>query len=102
MKFKNTPKNGLKISISLSIIILIILIIVNIIPNETDKIKYGFLIEEGKTPIWKIICYVILVILAIIEFIVNIIMCRCQQCGKYISMNIHTEYCPYCSKKLDE
>lgn len=101
MKIKNTPKTGLKISIILLIIALIILVIVNIIPNGTENTQYGFTIKEGKLPIWKIICYGIVILITIINFIVTVIMCRCKQCGKYIMMNIHTEYCPYCSKKID-
>lgn len=101
MKFNNTPKNGLKISIILLAIIVIMIIIVNVLPNHPDKIEYGLVIEEGKMPIWKTICYAIILLLSILEFIINRVMCRCKQCRKHIRMNIHTEYCPYCSKKLD-
>ena len=103
MKFKNNPRNGVKISICISIIMLIILVIVDIIPNESEKSIYGLVIDEGETNIWKIICYVIIVILAILNLIVNLVMCRCKKCGKYISsINIDMRYSPYCSKRLDE
>lgn len=102
MKFKNTPQNGVKISICILILILILLAIVKIFPNKGVQIKYGLKIDDGVPSIWKIICYVIIVILFIAEFIISRIMCRCKQCGKYISMDIHKKYCPYCSKNLDE
>ena len=47
MKFKNTPKNGVKISICILIIILLLLAIVKIFPNEGVQIKYGFKIDNG-------------------------------------------------------
>ena len=102
MKFKNTPKNGVKISICILIIILLLLAIVKIFPNEGVQIKYGFKINNGVEQLWKKILYIIIVILSVLEFIIVRTMCRCNQCGKYISMNINTKYCPYCSKKLDE
>lgn len=101
-KIKKTPKSGLKISLILIIIILILLAIVNFVPNEGIQIKYGFKIDNGTVPVWKKVCQIVIVILCIVEFWVTRIMFRCQQCKKYISMNIHTEYCPYCSKKIED
>jgi hypothetical protein len=83
-------------------IVLLILLIIQIVPNGTDVRKYGFILEKGKIPLWKDICLIIAVILFIANFFVCRIMCRCKHCGKYISMNIHTEYCEYCSKKIEE
>ena len=101
-KIKKTPKNGIKISIILLIIILILLVIVNIAPNEEVQIKYGFKIDNGTLPIWKIVCHILIAILIIVEILVTRVMCRCQHCKKYIFMNIHTKYCPYCSKKIEK
>lgn len=101
-KIKKTPKNGLKISLILVIIILILLAIVNFIPDEGIKTEYGFKIDNGTIPVWKKVCQIIIVILCILELIVTRVMCKCQQCKKYVVMNIHTEYCPYCSKKIED
>lgn len=103
MNFKiKKPNNGIKISIVLLITILLLIIIVNIVPNNDVKIEYGFKVDNGILPLWKILCYILIVILFIAEIIVTRIMCRCPKCQKYILMNIHTKYCPYCSTKIDE
>lgn len=102
LKIRKTPKNAMKISIILLIIISVLLIIVNIIPNNKIQIQYGFKMDNGYTPIWKIVCYIIILLLSIVEIIITRIMCRCEKCKKYIFMNIHTEYCPYCSKKIED
>ena len=109
MKMKNNAKNGVLIIIALAVIALIMLLIVNIIPNvdinklsEAEKLEYKIGAYKGETPLWKIICYIIVGILIVIATIVDFIMCRCHYCGKHINcMNIFTKYCPYCSKSLD-
>lgn len=100
-KLPKDPKKGVIISIFILVIILSLLAIVRFTPNSTDKIEYGLKIE-GPTPLWKIICYVIIAILVIAECFINRKMCRCPNCHKYISMNINMEYCPYCSENLDK
>lgn len=104
MKLKNSPRNGLKISICILIIILIILFIINIIPDESEILKYGFKVKNNdKIPIWKIIGYIIIGILSIIEVIVDLVMCRCKYCKKHIKyMDIFMNYCPYCSKGFND
>lgn len=109
MRFRNNARTGVLIGISIIIVILIILLIINIIPdvdyntlNMTDKMMYDMGVYEGKTPTWKNICMIILCVLSVLEIIVNVVMCRCNYCGRYIiSMNIFMKYCPYCSKSLD-
>lgn len=109
MKVKNNVKIGLLISIILVCAALIIYLVVTFIPDidvntlsETDKILYELGAYEGKTPMWKIICYILATILLVISGIVDLVMCRCHYCGKHIQyMNILVKYCPYCSKSIE-
>lgn len=109
MKIRNNARNGVLISIVILVVALTILLIVNSIPNvdintltETNKLKYNLGINKGDTPIWKIVCYIIVCILLVISIIVDFVMCRCHCCGRHIHhMDIFTKYCPYCSKSLD-
>ena len=71
MKIKNTPKNGLKLSIFIAILMLIIFLITSIIPNQSEEVIGGFVFKE-KTPIWKIVCYIISAILFIFYFVINL------------------------------
>ena len=92
------------------VIALTIFLVVSIFPNvdintlsTTDKLMYDLGIYEAKTPIWKVICYIIASILGLIAMIVEFVMCRCPNCRKYIfGINIFTNYCPYCSKNLNK
>ena len=105
----NNARNGLLISIVIVIIALVILVMVNSIPdvdisvlNSTDRLKYDLGVYETEKPIWKVICYTISGVLLVLSIIINLLMCRCQCCGRHINcMNIFTMYCPYCGKSLD-
>lgn len=109
MKIINSARKGLLISIAILVIALVILIIVNSIPNvdtntfsTTDKLKYSLSVYKNETPIWKIVCYIIVGLLIVLSTIISFIMCRCHFCGRHIHyMNIFTMYCPYCGKSLD-
>ena len=109
MKFRKTAKNGLSICSTISLIALILLLITNIIPNvdyktlnTADKMLYDIGVYEGKTPLWKKICNIILLVLFILNTIIDLVMCRCNYCGRYIKFNNSMKYCPYCSKDLDK
>ena len=109
MKFRKTAKNGLSICATLSLIALTLLFIINIIPNVdpdtlniTDRFEYDMGVYEGETPLWKKICNIILLVLFILNAIIDLVMCRCNYCGRYIRFNNSMKYCPYCSKDLDK
>ena len=109
MEFRKTAKNGLSICATLSLIALTLLLIINIIPNVdpdtlniTDRFEYDMEVYEGKTPLWKKICYILLLVLFILNAIIDLVMCRCNYCGRYIRFNNSMKYCPYCSKYLDK
>lgn len=109
MKIGNSARNGLLISIAILAVALVILIIVNSVPNadintldSTYKLQYDLGINKEETPIWKIVCYIIIGLLIVISMIIDFVMCRCHCCGRHIRlMNIFTMYCPYCGKSLD-
>ena len=109
MKIKNNARKGLLISIIILVIALSILIIVNTIPNanigvlnSTDNLKYDLGTYKVETPIWKVVCYIIVGMLLILSTIINFVMCRCHSCRRHIHlMNIFTMNCPYCGKSLD-
>lgn len=109
MKFRKTAKTGLSICSTISLIALILLLITNIIPNvdyktlnTADKMMYDIGVYKGEPPLWKNICYIILLILFLVFTITDFIMSRCNYCGKYIRFNNSMKYCPYCSKELDK
>lgn len=109
MKIRNNARNGLLISIVILVVALVILIIVNSIPNadintlsSINKLQYDLGVNKGDTPIWKIVCYIIVGVLLVLHTIVHFVICRCHSCGRHIHyMSIFTMYCPYCSKSLD-
>lgn len=109
MKIRNSARSGIWISIIILIIALSILLMLDSVPNENINIlsepdKWRSALDNNKveTPIWKIVCYIIVGILMILSAIVNFVMCRCHNCGRHINvMGIFTMYCPYCSKSLD-
>lgn len=109
MKIRNKARNGLWISIIIVVIALAIIVIVNSIPNvdintlkPTNKLQYNLGDNKGETPIWKIICYIIVGVLLVASWIVDFVMCRCHFCGRHIHyINIFTMHCPYCGKSLD-
>jgi len=108
MKIEKSPRRALLISIILIVIGLIIFFTVESIQtvditklSAQDKIRYELGNYEEETPIWKIVCYVIVGILFMLSWIVDFVMCRCRNCGKHIhSMDVFMRYCPYCSKDL--
>lgn len=105
----NNARKGLLISIIILIIALAIFVMINSIPdvdisvlNYTDRWKYDLGVYETEKPIWKVICYIISGVLLVLSIIIDLVMCRCQYCGRHINcMNILTMYCPYCGKSLD-
>ena len=109
MKIVNSARNGLLISIYIVVIALVILIIVDSIPNvdpntlnTTDNLKYSLGVYESETPIWKMVCYIIIGLLIVLSTIISFVMCRCRFCGRHIHyMNMSTKYCPYCGKSLN-
>lgn len=102
-------KSGLVISTIIVVVAIVMAIIVNSIPNvdintlnSIDKLQYDLGINKGETPIWKIICYIIIGVLLVLSWCVGFVMSRCHFCGRHIHyMNIFTMYCPYCGKRLD-
>lgn len=106
MKIRNNAKSGLVISTIIVVVAIVMAIIVNSIPNvdintlnSIGKLQYDY---KGETPIWKIICYIIIGVLLVLSWCVEFVMSRCHFCGRHIHyMNIFTMYCPYCGKSLD-
>ncbi len=120
MKIRNNARNGKWIIIAIAMVALAMLLIVESIPNEdinTLSNRYNLGINwhinalssthnlsntEGKIYTWKIVCYIIVGILIILSTTIDLVMCRCNYCGRHIhGMDVFTMYCPYCSKSLD-
>ena len=110
MKFRKNARNGTRIIGVILAIISILLVAIKVIPNVDyntlnmrDKMMYDMGVYEGKTPIWKNVCWIIIYFLIALELIVYLIMCRCNYCGKYVGYISKKErYCSYCLKKLDK
>ena len=111
MKATNNARKGAIICVAIVIIALIMILIVNSVPdgetgtlNSANKLMSYVGTSNGtvEMPMWKVVCYIIVGILALLEIIINFVMCRCHNCGRHIwYMNIFMMYCPYCSKSLD-
>ena len=108
MKIRKNARDGAIIIIIISIVALILLLVIETVPDVdvnkltiTEKTYYNLGVYKVKEPIWKIIGFIIVILLIIACSIINYIMCRCNYCGKHIHfMNIHLTFCPYCSKSL--